>query len=154
MTRKWFHWKVDMPICHLTDIWSRRAFWAYFLWETVWTLFLQCLVWIYTVYLCSISVNQLTDRIILTWMQYARLFMLSVVTKGWRNLLIQSNFYNYDLSSMLATKIHDLSSQTVTSKVICWQRQPFFVYLSSLMDSNNFIKSNCGFKFGRNIVEW
>ena len=63
-------------------------------------------------------------------------------------------FYNYDLSSMLATKIHDLSSKTSTSKLTCWQRQPFFLYLSSLMVSNNFIKSNCGFKFGRNVAEW
>ena len=63
-------------------------------------------------------------------------------------------FYNYDLSSMLATKIHDLSSKTATSKLICWQRQPFFLYLSSLMGSNYFIKSNCGFKFGTNVAEW
>ena len=56
-------------------------------------------------------------------------------------------FYTYDLSLMLATKIHDLSSKTATSKLTCWQRQPFFVYLSSLMGSNNLIKSNCCFKF-------
>ena len=68
--------------------------------------------------------------------------------------LFKVTFYNYDLSSMLATKIHDLSSKTATSKLICWQRQPFFLYLSCLMGSNNFIKSNCCFKFGRNIAEW
>ena len=36
----------------------------------------------------DISVNQITIKIILTWMPYGRWFMLSVETKGWRNMLV------------------------------------------------------------------
>ena len=122
--------------------------------ETVWTLFLQCWsgsrLFAYTRY-------QLTNwQIRLFWPEYN---MEDDLCSQWRQKAeeicwFKVTFYNYDLSSMLATKIHDLSSKTATSKLTCWQRQPFFLYLSSLMGSNNFTKSNCGFKFGRNVAEW
>ena len=65
----------------------------------------------------------------------------------------QVAFYNFERSSMLATKFSDLSSKTANLRLICREMQPFFIYLSSLISSSIFIKSNCGFKFGRAVAE-
>ena len=148
-----------MPICHLTDIWSRRTFWAYFF-VSIFSKkqYGPCFYSVWSGYrLFTYAQYQLINwQIRLFWPQCNMEDDLcsQLRTKAEEKCWFKVTFYNYDLSSMLATKIHDLSSKTATSKLTCWQRQPFFIYLLSLMGSSTFIKSNCGFKFGRNVAEW
>ena len=94
----------------------------------------------------------MTDEIALTLMQYGRLLMVSVETYGCRNLLISRSFLQFWLFINASHKIANLSSKTATLKLICRLRQPFFIYLSSLIGCITFIKSNCGVPFGRNVV--
>ena len=168
-----FHWKVDTPICHLNDIWSRRAFWVYFflyLYPLRYSMDPVFTVSALDIILFTYAQYQLTNwQIRLFWLWLGQVWYLIVSIPDLCNLTytecnmedhlcsqlrqnvkemcwFKVTFYNYyDLSSMLATKIHDLSSKAATSKCICWQRQQFFLYLSSLFGFNNFIKSNCGF---------
>ena len=171
MTRKWHNPNQTLSLKHI--LWNNLIYYKDFTEGGYALLSSRCTFLAYVLYLyplrnsmdpvSKVSGSRLFTyaqyqlakwQIMLTWMQYGRCLCSQLRPQAEEICWIRLTFKNYDLSSMLATKIHDLSSKTATSKLTCWQKQPFFIYLSSLMGSSNFIKSNCGFKFGRNVAEW